>query len=198
MNALWVAVGETLEPVLISVVTLAVVGLLRLVTPAVRWSRRLKHDADVLAALPEGKEKELWALSVTAQAERLRVYREDQSLLHRFVDVYLIVAVLAVGVMSVVEIAAGGVLAGGDWAPVVWVAIAICAIGFLTLMVRLVMGLPLRPGPGQGGHYPKYAALLAAERRRRYHRIAVEERLNDHFMQEHKTRRKAKRTPSAK
>lgn len=166
MGELWEAIGGTFQPVLISVATLAVLGLLRLITPAVRWHRRFKHDAEVYAALPEGKEKELWRESITAQAERLRIYREDARVGDR-IYAWGTFAILAWFVILLVH----EVMNGWPGLPF----INLCFAGVIT--VRLIMGRSTAMRAGTGGHYPKYARFQRASKRRRAARANAERRL---------------------
>lgn len=202
MNTLWEALGVTLQPVVISLATVAVLALLRLMTPAVRWSRQLKHDLDVYSALPPGRERDLWEARAVAQAERLRLFRENRSTGQQFLGWYAIVAILLLVVTSAGEAINGWPLFQSftlsDWLVAIPLVIAFIfsVVAAVLLSARLVMGLSLIPSHGAGGHYPKYAALVAAERRRQDQRIKVNERLNRVAYEqdkERKERKKAKR-----
>lgn len=102
VTTLWQAIAATFQPVIIAVVTVAVFALLRLIAPTARWSRRLKRDGEIYAALPDGPEKDLWAARVTAQAERLRIYWEDVTFRDQVIAWYAFLALVAttVGVIS--------------------------------------------------------------------------------------------------
>lgn len=68
----WPAIQWLLTPTLI---TGAVIALMRLYDPPTRWTRRLKSDMAILGGLPEGAEKRVWQRSVEGQATRLREYQ---------------------------------------------------------------------------------------------------------------------------
>lgn len=182
MSELWEAIGGTFQPVLISVATLAVLGLLRLITPAVRWHRRFKQDAEVYSALPDGKEKELWRESITAQAERLRIYREDARAGDR-IYAWGSFAILAWFVGLLLHEMLNGwpglpfIISEGP----IMIPMALLAfinLGFAgVITARLVMGRSTAMRAGTGGHYPKYARFQRASKRRRAARANAERRL---------------------
>lgn len=202
VSTLWETVQPAVEPVLIAVVTAGAFALLRLVTPRGRWSRRLKHDADILGALPEGKERDLWAASVTAQAERLRLYREQTSLGQQFLGWYSFVTIVGFAVSCIIEASRGWPLfqsmSGLEWLtsiPLLLLLVANLGLG-VVLAIRLVLGGSLAPDRDGSGHYPKYNALLAAEQKRHERRHEIGKRVNRaaYFAdQERDVRRKAER-----
>lgn len=183
MTALWEALGSTFQPVLVSIATVAVLALLRLITPTVRWSRRLKHDSGILAALPDGKEKDLWAASVTAQAERLRIYREDFSFWGAAQGWYSFVVLVVAANLVVSESVSGWALSRsltvGDLPIVITGGLLILGnLGLaIVLAIRLIAGRSMNEHRGSDGHYPKYAALRRAQRKRSDKRHQVEVRL---------------------
>lgn len=178
------ALGVALQPILISVVTVAVLALVRLFSPAVRWNRRLKRDGQIYAALPDGKEKALWAASVTAQGERLRLYREDLSIVDQVFAWYAFFALITGAAALIWEAAHGWKYAdeltqGGIWTAIPGVLLLVINLAFaLFVTVRLVLGRSTALRAGTGGHYPKYDALRRAERKRKERRSAIEERLS--------------------
>ncbi|MBU1588593.1 MAG: hypothetical protein KKH51_11690 [Actinobacteria bacterium] len=175
--------AAALQPILISVATVAVLALIRLITPTVRWDRRLKRDGAIYGLLPEGKEKEIWAASVTAQAERIRLYREDLSLAEHIAAWYAFFA-LVTGVPALIWEATHGwegfneVIGGGIWTAIPGALLLAMNLAFAFFVtVRLILGRSTTFRAGSGGHYPKYETLRRVERRRKARRSAIEVRL---------------------
>ncbi|WEK62086.1 MAG: hypothetical protein P0Y60_04840 [Candidatus Microbacterium colombiense] len=169
MNDLWM---NGLQAVAVSVVTVAVLALLRLVTPAVRWERRLKAETEIYSALPDGQERELWGRRADAQAERLRIYRErfrnEGAILAWFAFPLFAVAVL----ILVVEGVSGWAFSRELLEASPWVFAATAAPVFLFAAVALfLMLLLVRDRSGalritKLSGYPKMEALIAEERHR--------------------------------
>lgn len=201
MNTL---IAATIQPVLIAVATVAILELLRLLTPTARWSRRLKHDGDVLAALPDGPERDLWAESVTAQGERLRIYREDVRPRDQVLAWYAFLMLLAFVVILITDAVRGwpvfqaAVMEYG--LPGIPLACGLALnLGFaLFITVRMIRGDSTALRPGTGGYYPKYDALKQAQRERTRKRAEVERRLNSVEAAEEQARKMAKRAARAR
>lgn len=193
------ALGAFFQPVMIAVATVAVLALLRLITPAVRWSRRLKHDADVYNALPDGTEKELWAASVEAQGQRLRLYRENLSYGEQAFAWYAFFALAGFIVSFIAEASMGWPnvrsLTPGDIPFLIPVTLLVAMnLGFAVLVtVRLVLGGSTSFRADGKGHYPKMALLRRAEQKRLDRREVVERRLNAMRYRAERERKEAKR-----
>jgi hypothetical protein len=183
VSTIWQTLGTTFQPILISLATIAVLALLRLITPTARWTRRLKRDGEIYAALPDGKEKAMWGESVTAQAERLRIYREDLSIGDQIFGWYafltLVSALVALIWDAFHEWSAVSLL-GGDspWTAIPGALLLVLNLAFaLYITVRLISGRSISLHAGSGGHFPKYDTLRRMERRRRLKRSSIENRL---------------------
>lgn len=202
MDTLGEAIGASVEPAIIAISTATILGLLRLVTPTVRWSRRLKNDAEVYGALPHGREKDLWEARVIAQAERLRLYRENLSLADQ-IFAWGSFALLVLVVFTTATEASNGWPSIRAFTPeealasIPFAVIAVMNIVFcITIVVQLIRGQSTRATVGGGGHYPKYVALRRAERRRHELQTRIERRTNvvaSHADRERRERSRAKR-----
>ncbi|MWV58221.1 hypothetical protein [Rathayibacter sp. VKM Ac-2754] len=56
--------------------TAAVVALVPIAIPTIRWNRRLKNELAVLKDLPDGEQKDRFERRIVAQAKRLNDYHE--------------------------------------------------------------------------------------------------------------------------
>jgi hypothetical protein len=199
VSTFWQVIGPTFQAVLISLSTVTVLALLRLITPAVRWSRQLRHDREIYSALPDGREKEMWAQTVTAQAERLRLYREDRTFGAQAVAWYAFF-VLAASIVALFREAAMG------WPNVRTLTVADIPVlipGTLLLImnlgaavvitVQLVRGRSIYPGTDPTGHYPKYIALQRAAHKRSMRRLKIVRRLAAIQSREAQEQKKANR-----
>lgn len=178
MEALWQAVST----IAISLLTVAALALVRLITPTVRWSRQLKHDGEIYSSLPEGTEKEIWGRNVTAQAERLRIYREDVSIGDRALAWYGFVVFVGSIAWLLAQIANGWTLdlpapVGEGPAAIPFALLTLIGVGFAGfVVVRLVLGQSIGLHNGSGGNYPKFRAARRAARRRQQGRAKAEGR----------------------
>jgi hypothetical protein len=203
-------IGAAFQPVVIAVAISLVFALLRLVAPSMRWSRKLKHDAEILGALPDGEEKDLWAASVTAQGERLRIYREDLRLGDQVVAWYAFVALALALSVVISQTLLGWPLLQSLTLDVIPVAIPFALIVLINLSfavkvsVGLVLGTSTAFRAGSGAHYPKYEVFRRQARKRSERRAVVERRLvvlqNQALIESKRRRGQAKRParPSAK
>jgi len=160
-----------MQPVIVAVLTLAVLSLLRLITPRVRWSRRLKQDSEIHGALPDGAEKKLWEASVVAQAERLRIHREQTRPAEHAVAWYAFVSVAVFIALAINQILTGwsAIAEMIDDGPI-WIGLVAAAainLGFsVWLSVRLIRGQATSGMAARELHYPKMVALQHATARR--------------------------------
>jgi uncharacterized integral membrane protein len=164
------AVGAALQPVVIGVLSVAVFALLRLVTPTVRWRRRLKQDSEVVAALVAGKERDEWQRRVTAQAERLRIYTENTRTADQAIAWGSLVLIVLL-ILTAIDQAAAGWPAlsqlGPEW------PLSILGFAFaIWLVSRLITGRATNLRASD--RYPKYRALRRHERRNSERRAAVD------------------------
>jgi len=196
MDEFW---GNGLQAVAVSVATVAVLALLRLVTPSVRWARRLKAETEVFSALPDGTERDLWAKRVEAQAERLRLYRENFSVGSQAVAWYACLALVGFIVGFVLEALNGWPnlrLLTVDDVPFVIITslLLILNLGFAVIVtIRLVLGGATSMSVDGSGHYPKMVALAESEDERRLARIKAEKRSNVVRYHADKARKERKR-----
>lgn len=159
----------------------------------------MKHDGDVYNALPPGREKDLWAASVEAQGERLRLYRENISIGEQAVAWYAFFA-LAINIVGFFTQAALGwptfqLLTVADIPLIIpftflFVVNLVFAV-FVT--VRLVLGYSTSFRADGKGHYPKFIALRGAERKRLAKRSMIERRVNVVQYKADQERKEAKR-----
>jgi hypothetical protein len=70
------AVAAVVSVLSVPFIAALAVSVATLIVPTVRWARRLKRDAEIMASLPEGEEKSHWEARVTEQATQLREYLE--------------------------------------------------------------------------------------------------------------------------
>lgn len=169
MDEFW---ANALQPIVVSLATVAILALLRLITPSVRWGRRLKAETEIFSSLPEGLEREFWAQRVEAQAERLRIYRESFTFQAAAKVCFAFLVLVSVALIVVVESVSGWALTREIVEDSVYVHIPVLAMLFvlavvaLIILVRLILGGTMSSVPDGRGMYPKMDALLEEEERR--------------------------------
>jgi hypothetical protein len=198
VTTIWEAIGP-FQAVAIALITAATLAVLRLITPTVRWNRRLKEDGGIFSSLPEGTEKEMWRVSVTAQAERLRLYRENFSIGEQFVAWYALIALVLTVIALITEAVLGWpvlrTLEGGDIVVLIpFMLLGVINFVFATyISVRLILGYSISFRNDGKGHYPKYAAMQHARKRRLWRRGQIAKRLAVLQSSEERARKSAER-----
>lgn len=161
MNFIGQAVGSAWQPLVVSLVSLSMLALLRLLTPDVRWARKLKHEGEIAGALPPGDERDKWERRVVAQAERLRIYRESV----RFWDQFWAwgaLVIMALLILTALDEAAAGWPALDLMGVPEWLMGAAGMLGCSWLIFHLVAGHSLNLHASD--RYPKWLALKNSER----------------------------------
>ena len=137
---------------------------------------------------------------MTAQAERLRFFRENIGIGEQFIAWFAFFAVGNIIVATFVEGARGwpffrSIVADEVAFYISFGGMALISLVFaIVITIRLVLGLSIGVTTG-GGHYPRYVAYARAARRRTAKRVEVEKRANVARADRERERKSEKRRP---
>lgn len=129
-------------PGLVGIVTSAALfALLALMTPSVRWTRRIKRDIEIMSGLPKGPEREQWQKRVLDRAKHLRLYEDHIPRWQRVVMWFFIApGTLAVGLLIFDERQLQGLIAEGP--SIIFLGVG-GAIGAAMYIYSGILGLDL-------------------------------------------------------
>lgn len=160
------AVGAIASVLSVPFIAALAVSVATILVPTVRWTRRLKRDAEIMAALPEGEERSRWEERVTRQGTQLREYFELVPVFDRFAG-WATVALMVVGVASALAFGVGDLK---NLDPIGW---SLSAVG---LLIGVVVSFNTLRGRTYNGMRSNEFRPYVARESARYARASVRRR----------------------